>query len=315
MPKDARPDLASPVLSTILTRLEPALQTEMTRILGPALVAQVTELRFETAVLLEIASEYHAETEMQMFRDEDEDILRSRGTFQWNALNQRIQTLVASLRLKGEEAGLSQHDASVVEYVLVKGQSQQLRAASPSHAHDCPQKLLSILKQIGITFKGGEVGSGELHQIVRELRAAIEEERDALLQDIESLHESLDQERGLRSKVETLATAEAPSLQDLQKVKERLESKWIRAEQRTILLRRPQMWTTRRMHCRPSSRCSTLTRSTATSLLRPMLSASMGSTRMRVWRTHAKRRRNCRRRQLTSRGCNRFRESPVKACR
>ncbi|KAI8830263.1 hypothetical protein BJ741DRAFT_712205 [Chytriomyces cf. hyalinus JEL632] len=213
--------LTPPVLSKILERVPVSERDEMKRLLGEVVTEQVSELRNEAEMLAQIASEYHNETQLMVESGSGQvDPLLSYSSFQWNALNQRIHLLLSNLELKGDAVALTDADHSVVDYVRLNGGGHVRRTLPNNTAGH--QTLVNLLKLLGIQQYVDYV---QLPQVIQELKSAVLEERDGLLGDIDRLHESLDEERGLRTMAEKLGSVQKPSVNDLQRVKDALESK------------------------------------------------------------------------------------------
>ncbi|KAI8828919.1 hypothetical protein BJ741DRAFT_625040 [Chytriomyces cf. hyalinus JEL632] len=213
--------LTPPVLSEILERVPASERDEMKRLLGEVVTEQVSELRNEAEMLAQIASEYHSETQLMVENGSVKvDSLLPGSSFQWNALNQRIHLLLSNLELKGDAVTLTDVDHSVVDYVRLNGGGHLLRTLPNNTAGH--QALVNLLKRLGIQQC---VGYAQLPQVIQELKSAVLEERDGLLGDIDRLHQSLDEERGLRTMAEKLGSIQKPSVNDLQRVKDALESK------------------------------------------------------------------------------------------
>ncbi|KAJ3398623.1 hypothetical protein HDU80_008728 [Chytriomyces hyalinus] len=152
--------LTPPVLSEILERVPASERDEMKRLLGEVVTEQVAELRNEAEILAQIASEYHNETQLQ----------------------------------KGDSVALTDVDHSVVDYVRLNGGGQVHRTLPNNTAGH--QALVNLLKRLGIQQC---VDYAQLPRVIQELKSAVLEERDGLLGDIDRLHQSLDEERGLRT--------------------------------------------------------------------------------------------------------------------
>ncbi|KAJ3259738.1 hypothetical protein HDU77_001702 [Chytriomyces hyalinus] len=213
--------LTPPVLSEILERVPASERDEMKRLLGEVVTEQVAELRNEAEILAQIASEYHNETQLMVESGSGQvDPLLSCSSFQWNALNQRIHLLLSNLELKGDAVALTDVDHSVVDYVRLNGGGQLHRTLPNNTAGH--QALVNLLKRLGIQKC---IDYAQLPQVIHELKSAVLEERDGLLGDIDRLHQSLDEERGLRTMAEKLGSIQKPSVNDLQRVKDALESK------------------------------------------------------------------------------------------
>ncbi|KAJ3234756.1 hypothetical protein HDU81_001156 [Chytriomyces hyalinus] len=215
--------LTPPVLSEILERVPASERDEMKRLLGETLTEQVAELRNEAEMLALIASEYHNETQLMVESGTGHgDLLLSCSSFQWNALNQRIHLLLSNLELKGDAVTLTDVDHSVVDYVRLNAGNHSHRTL-PSNAAG-HQALVNLLKRLGIHQC---VDYAQLPQVIQELKGAVVDERDGLLRDIDRVHQSLDKERGLRTMAEKIGSIPKPSVNDLQRVKDALEVRWI----------------------------------------------------------------------------------------
>ncbi|KAI9344258.1 hypothetical protein BDR26DRAFT_857488 [Obelidium mucronatum] len=203
----------------------------MSDLLGRALVEEVQELQSEAQVLMDIRSEYRYETQELMGCHEKSsfDSLVSRPSFQYNALKQRIYLLLENPILKGNEL-VPDADSRLLNYVRITSESQMPTIINQSGTTTRNQNLLiQILDNFGI-FSNGGVDPGRWQSIIQELRKAIIEERDWLLQEINRLHNILDEERMLRSSAEKTGPTSAPTINELQKLKDDLESKCMKSE-------------------------------------------------------------------------------------
>ncbi|ORY48551.1 hypothetical protein BCR33DRAFT_38325 [Rhizoclosmatium globosum] len=141
------------ILDHILQNLPESEHLEMIGLLGNSLVQEIQELRQEAQMLAEITQDYRTETqEMIEQQQKTSDTLLSQPSFQWNALNQRINLLMDCLEQNGETTDLvSDSESHILDYVRIKTQPRSLSRLQAGISNRTQNNvLIRLLDGLGI---------------------------------------------------------------------------------------------------------------------------------------------------------------------